>query len=70
MSNTPIMEHFSYEHLEPGHHRELSMAFCKLAERIDRELPGSAEKSAGLRKLLEGKDCVVRAALSAAKNVR
>lgn len=30
---------------------------------MDRELPNGPEKSAGLRKLLEAKDCFVRAAL-------
>ena len=37
---------------------------CDLATKMD-ELPDCAEKSAGLRKLLEAKDCFVRAAFPA-----
>ena len=58
----PIMKFFDYEHL-PDHLREVSKPFCELAHHMDATLPDSAEKSAGLRKLLEAKDCAVRAAL-------
>lgn len=61
MSN-PIMKYFSYEHL-PSSLQEISEPVGNLAKKMDTMLPDSAEKSAGLRKLLEAKDCFVRAKL-------
>lgn len=58
------MEYFSYGHLPP-HLQAVSGEICQLAGRLNESLPDSAEKSAGLRKLLEAKDCFVRAAVSA-----
>lgn len=58
----PIMKHFAYEHL-PEHLQAVSKPICELARKMNAELPNGAEKSAGLRKLLEAKDCFVRAAL-------
>ncbi|HEX4149580.1 MAG TPA: hypothetical protein VHY20_11360 [Pirellulales bacterium] len=57
------MQFFSYEHLK-GDLRECSAAFALLARSMHDTLPRSAEKSAGLRKLLEAKDCFVRATIS------
>jgi hypothetical protein len=54
-----LMQFFSYEHL-PAHLRGTSEACAKLAQEMDK-LPEGAEKTAGLRKLLEAKDCFVRA---------
>jgi hypothetical protein len=34
-----------------------------LAKDIEEKYPDSAEKSTGLRKLLEAKDCIVRASM-------
>lgn len=59
---SPIMKYFQYEHL-PAHLQLVSQDLCVLATTMDRALPACAEKSAGLRKLLEAKDCFVRAAL-------
>jgi hypothetical protein len=59
---SPIMKHFTYQHL-PGDLQQVSRPICELAERMDDELPDGAEKSAGLRKLLEAKDAFVRAKL-------
>lgn len=59
----PIMKFFQYDHL-PAHLQEISAPFGELAMRIFREQPMSAERAAGLRKLLEAKDCIVRAGLS------
>lgn len=59
----PIMQYFNYEHL-PDPLQEVSKPFCDLANQMNDDLPDCAEKSAGLRKLLEAKDCAVRAALS------
>ncbi|MFG1255886.1 hypothetical protein V5F79_01075 [Xanthobacter flavus] len=57
---SPIMKHFAYEHL-PAHLQEVSKPIGELARQMDEALPDGAEKSAGLRKLLEAKDCLVRA---------
>ena len=59
---SPIMRYFEYSHLS-GPLRDYSQAVCDLAVHIDGTLPDGAEKSAGLRKLLEAKDCFVRSAL-------
>lgn len=59
---SPILKYFDYEHL-PTHLQKVSQPIGDLARRMDEELPDSPEKSAGLRKLLEAKDCLVRAAL-------
>lgn len=60
---SPIMQYFSYDHL-PQHLQAVSAPIGDLAKQIDKALPPSAEKSAGLRKLLEAKDCLVRASLN------
>jgi len=56
----PIMRYFDYDHL-PEKLREVSKPIGELARQMDDGLPDGAEKSAGLRKLLEAKDCFVRA---------
>ncbi|MDF7321442.1 hypothetical protein [Proteus mirabilis] len=61
MPNT-IMKYFEYQHLPP-HLQEVSKPIGDLAKQMDEQLPDGAEKSAGLRKLLEAKDCFVRAKL-------
>ena len=58
----PIMKFFAYKHL-PTKLQEISRPFCEMAELIDLTAPNGPEKSAGLRKLLEAKDCIVRACL-------
>lgn len=57
----PIMRFFKYDHL-PERLRDVSMPFTELAL-LMAEAPRNAETSASLRKLLEAKDCAVRAAL-------
>ncbi|WP_454914999.1 hypothetical protein [Xanthobacter sediminis] len=59
---SPIIKYFAYEHL-PAHLQEVSKPIGDLARQMDDALPDGAEKSAGLRKLLEAKDCLVRAKL-------
>lgn len=59
-SPNPIMKYFKYEHL-PEHLQRVSKPFCELARQIDADTYDGPEKSAGLRKLLEAKDCIVRA---------
>lgn len=58
----PIMRYFEYAHL-PEHLQKVSRPFGELAEQIHQSVPRSAERAAGLRKLLEAKDCIVRAVL-------
>lgn len=60
--SAPILKYFAYNHL-PEPLREVSRPFSDLAQSMDSQLPDGAEKSAGLRKLLEAKDCFVRARL-------
>ena len=57
------MKYFNYEHL-PSNLQEVSKPIGELARKMNEELPDGAEKSAGLRKLLEAKDCLVRAKLN------
>lgn len=56
------MKFFEFEHLPPGL-KEVSKEVAELAHSMDKQLKPSAEKSAGMRKLLEAKDCFVRAHL-------
>ena len=60
--SSPIMKYFVYKHL-PEKLQEISKPIGELAKSLDKSLPDCAEKSAGLRKLLEAKDCFVRAKL-------
>lgn len=59
---SPILKFFDYEHL-PAALQQISKPVGDLARQLDAELPDGAEKAAGLRKLLEAKDCFVRARL-------
>jgi len=58
-----IARFFAYDHLPPGPLREVSGECAELAEWLIDRLPDGPELTAGLRKLLEAKDCFVRAAL-------
>ncbi|AUR02008.1 hypothetical protein [Phaeobacter inhibens] len=58
----PIMKYFEYSHL-PERLQKVSKPFGDMAVHMNDQLPECPEKSAGLRKLLEAKDCMVRAAL-------
>lgn len=58
----PIMRFFEYEHL-PAKLQPMSKDFHDLAWGVWGNLPPSAERTTALRKLLEGKDAAVRAAL-------
>jgi hypothetical protein len=60
-----IMRWFSYEHLPAGTPRHVSAMCAAMAGELLRELPDGPELTAGLRKLLEAKDCFVRAAIDA-----
>lgn len=56
---TPLLKFFKYEHL-PEPLRTISQSVSELAHLMDKALPDGAEKTTGLRKLLEAKDCFVR----------
>ena len=57
----PLMQFFAYEHL-PEHLQQVSKPFGELAK-IVVALPRNPERTVALRKLLEAKDCAVRAQL-------
>jgi hypothetical protein len=57
-----IMQFFEWGHL-PEPQRRLSAPCGLLAERMVAELADGPELTTGLRKLLEAKDCFVRASL-------
>ncbi len=59
----PILRIFVPAHLPP-HLVRISREFEQLALFMARYLPQGAEATAGLRKLLEAKDCAVRAELA------
>lgn len=59
-STNPIMQFFKYDHL-PKEVQKVSAPFFTLANAIDESLDDNPEKSTCLRKLLEAKDCAVRA---------
>jgi hypothetical protein len=60
---SPIMRYFAFEHLPDGEFKLASIKCFELAAHMEAALPPGPEKSAGLRHLLEAKDCFVRAAL-------
>lgn len=60
---SPIMRFFEFSHL-PKRLQKAAEPVCFIARDLDELLPDGPEKSAGLRKLLEAKDCFVRAALT------
>ena len=59
---THLLRYFAYDHL-PERLQLVSRPFAELAEHLVAALPDDPELTAGLRKLLEAKDCMVRAAL-------
>ena len=61
MPSTTI-KYFEYAHL-PEKLQEVSKPVGDLAKLMEESLPDGPEKSAGMRKLLEAKDCFVRAKL-------
>jgi len=56
-----ILKYFKYDHL-PLHLQEISKPMAILAKQMAEQLSGE-ELEHGLRKLLEAKDCFVRASL-------
>ena len=60
--NESLLQFFSFAHL-PVHLQAISRPFCDLAESLVATLPRNPERTVALRKLLEAKDCAVRAQL-------
>jgi hypothetical protein len=62
-----ILQHFTYDHLPPAL-QNVSRPICELAHDVAVEFTSigsaGAEVTVGLRKLLEAKDCFVRAAVA------
>lgn len=54
-----ILQYFKYDHL-PQHLQDVSQPFCDLAQDVASKYQGP-ETTVCLRKLLEAKDCAVRA---------
>ena len=59
MSN---IKYFTYKHL-PEHLRTISQPCCEIAEFMVEHIEPSEELKAGIRHLMEAKDCFVRAGL-------
>lgn len=59
-----LLNFFRFEHLPP-HLQEIAKPLGDIAHNMATTLPESPEVSVGLRKLLEAKDCFVRANLRA-----
>lgn len=57
-----MMQFFDYEHL-PEHLQAVSREFATIAVWVEHNLPSNPERTVCLRKLLEAKDCAVRARL-------
>lgn len=57
-----LLQFFAYEHLPP-YLQQVSKPFGDLARELANTLPSNAESTTALRKLLEAKDCAVRAVL-------
>lgn len=58
----PILRYFDFEHL-PSFLQGVSAMFAELATLILEDIPRNAERTMALRKLLEAKDCAVRASI-------
>lgn len=55
-----LLQYFEYDHL-PENLKAVSKPVCELVRKMAAELPSNPETTTGLRKLLEAKDCFVRA---------
>ena len=58
-----LLQFFSYAHL-PEHLQAVSKPFGDLAQNLFETLPKNPERTSALRKLLEAKDCAVRALIA------
>jgi len=60
---TTVFQYFDYEHLRHDITREIAQQIYNLARYLEENITESPEKSVGMRKLLEAKDCFVRSVL-------
>lgn len=60
--NQDLINYFNYKHL-PAHLQPISKVFHDAAHTLVALVPDNFERYVALRKLLEGKDAAVRAAL-------
>jgi len=60
--NHYLLQYFEYKHL-PEDLQNISKLFYDLAEDLIEKLPSNPETTVFLRKLLESKDCAVRASI-------
>jgi hypothetical protein len=67
-STQHTIQFFQADHLPEGPLRDVCMVCAGHAHVMIEMIPDGPELSAGLRKLLEAKDCFVRAALVAVKS--
>jgi len=58
----PMMQFFTYDHL-PKELQQVSAPFCTLADILLQTIPRNPERTVAFRKLLEAKDCAVRASI-------
>lgn len=58
-----LLQFFEYGHL-PDRLKEISAPFGELANIVVERLPANPERTTALRKLLEAKDCAVRAMIA------
>lgn len=65
-STRQVAQWFTYDHL-PNHLATVSKMYADLAEGLILTTPDSPELTVALRKLLESKDCAVRAKVAAVK---
>lgn len=61
MNDATIIDYFEYAHLPEGPLKQTSMLICVMAHELAKSLPEGIERDECLRKLLEAKDCAVRA---------
>lgn len=64
-ATTDLLGFFEAAHLRPGPVQEMSVLVGDVAREAAERLPDTPELTVGLRKLLEAKDCLVRAAVAA-----
>ena len=57
-----LLQFFAWTHLPP-HLQAVSKPFGELADALVASIPKNPERTVALRKLLEAKDCAVRAVL-------
>ena len=59
-NESPILQHFTYEHLPHGEARNGALMFRSWAHQVEENVPNGPEKTVALRKLLESRDAALR----------